>query len=353
MALVRINHIALRGVAATVPSLELNNSDYDRISVQDRLLFIKTTGIEKRRVAASHISTGDMCYHASISLLKKMEWAPEEIDAIITVTQSPDHFIPGTAVILQNRLGIKKSCVAFDINLGCSGYVYGLYVLGSLMQSGNIRKALLCAGDKSTLSTSYEDKSTYPLFGDAGSATALEYDLDAEPMWFNLHSDGGGQDAITILDGGSRNGVSEDTFKLKEVAPGIKRARRHLQLNGVEVFNFALREVPSSIITLYEFSEKSMEKTDYFFFHQANKLINESVRKKLKNISPEQFPYSIQQFGNTSSASVPLTMVNALTSNNSRENLELCLCGFGVGFSWASCVISTKNLVCVPLIELD
>lgn len=353
MSFVTVHNISLRGVAAAVPTQVYHNLDYDHISVEERELFIKTTGIKERRIAKEGMSTSDMCYEPAKQLIEKLNWNKDEIDVVIMVTQSPDYFIPGSAVILQHRLGLKKSCLAFDINLGCSGYVYGLYVLGNLMSSGQLKKGLLLVGDKSTVSTSYTDKSAFPLFGDAGSATALEYDTTSEVMYFNLASDGSGKDAINIEHGGSRNGIKKDTFELIEIEPGISREKRHLKLNGIDIFNFALREVSPNITELYQKAEKQFSDTDYFIFHQANKLINESVRKKLKITDLSKVLYSLEKYGNTSSASIPLTMITEARESLVTKTNHLCLCGFGVGYSWGSAFIKTSNLVCLPLIELE
>lgn len=352
MSVLTVHNVALKGIAAAVPAEVYANMNYEHIPVQEREMFIKTTGIRERRIAGRHHATSDMCYEPAVQLLDKLGWGRDEVDAVIVVTQSPDYFIPGSAVILQNRLGFRKSCLAFDINLGCSGYVYGLYVLGNLLSSGQIKKGLLLVGDKSTVSTAYTDKSTYPLFGDAGSATALAYDPSAPDMFFNLGSDGSGKDAINIEHGGSRNGIQDDTFTLVEIEPGIAREKRHLKLDGVAIFNFALREVAPNIRELYEHAAQNPDQTDLFVFHQANRLINESVRKKLKITDTSKVLYSLDRFGNTSSASIPLTLVTAGPEALSSSGQTLCLCGFGVGFSWGSALLKTQNLVCIPLIEL-
>lgn len=352
MSFITVHNVSLRGVSAAVPSIKYSNLEYNHISMEERELFIKTTGIKERRVAPQGMSTSDMCYEPAKQLIEKLNWNKEEVDVVIMVTQSPDYFIPGSAVILQDRLGLKKSCLAFDINLGCSGYVYGLYVLGNLLSSGQLKKGLLLVGDKSTVSTAFTDKSAYPLFGDAGSATALEFDEKASAMYFNLASDGSGKDAINIEHGGSRNGIQKDTFDLIEIEPGIAREKRHLKLNGIEIFNFALREVAPNINELYTKSNQSMSETDYFVFHQANKLINESVRKKLKITDTSKVLYSLENFGNTSSASIPLTLITEAANNISSKKCNLCLCGFGVGYSWGSVLMNTDPFICLPLIEL-
>jgi 3-oxoacyl-[acyl-carrier-protein] synthase-3 len=352
MSFVCVDNISIKGIAVAVPSTIYSNLNYHHISVEERELFIKGSGIKERRVAGETLSTSDMCYEPARQLMEKLHWNKEEVDVIIMVTQSPDYFIPGSAVILQDRLGLKKTSLAFDINLGCSGYVYGLYVLGNLMSSGQLKKGLLVVGDKSTVSTAFTDKSTYPLFGDAGSATALEYKQGADRMFFNLGSDGSGKDAINIEHGGSRNGIKEDTFTLVEIEPGIAREKRHLKLDGIGIFNFALREVSPNVNELYHLAGQSMADTDLFIFHQANKLINESVRKKLKISDVSRVLYSLEKYGNTSSASIPLTMITEASGILSSKTNTLCLCGFGVGFSWGSALVKTSNLICLPLIEL-
>jgi 3-oxoacyl-[acyl-carrier-protein] synthase-3 len=268
------------------------------------------------------------------------------------VSQSPDYFLPATSIILQNRLGLSKATMAFDIQLGCSGYVYGLSVISNLMNSGKFKKGLLLVGDKSSFSPSRQDKSTYPIFGDAGTATLLEYDPAAGKMDFNLQSDGSGAKAIIIEDGGMRNTYTEESDKMVEVGPGIIRNRKNLVLDGIEVFNFSLREAAPNVMDLLKYNSTAVTDYDFFVFHQANKLMNESIRKKLK-IEPEKVPYSLQQYGNTSSASIPLTIVTELADKVKDKKTEMLLSAFGVGLSWASASLTLNNLKCLPLIEIE
>lgn len=351
MALITLHQVSVRSISAAVPTQKVYTKDYNYISETERQLFIKNVGIEERRAAPAPITAADLCYHSTLQILSALSWPKESIDALIFITQSPDYFIPASSIILQHRLGLSKNTIAFDINLGCSGYVYGLYVLGSLLQAGQIKRAILLAGDKSTLSVCYKDKSTYPLFGDAGSATALEYNPNAEPLYFNLQSDGSGEDAIKIPHGGSRFHIQPDTFDEIEIEPGIIRSKRHLQLRGTDIFNFALREVSPNVDKLLEYSNTAKESIDYFIFHQANWFMNESVRKKLK-IPKEKVPYSIHQFGNTSSASIPLTIVTKL-KDAFHTPKTILLSGFGVGFSWASAIIKTNTMLINPLLEIE
>jgi 3-oxoacyl-[acyl-carrier-protein] synthase-3 len=315
-------------------------------------MFIKNVGIIERRVAPQKITTSDLCFAAAEKLIKQLNWQKEEIDCLIFVSQSPDYFLPATSILLQHRLGLPKTTMAFDVNLGCSGYVYGLQLITNLISTSQIKKGLLLVGDKSTLSTHIEDKSAYPLFGDAGSATAIEYTAETKPIYFNLQSDGGGEEAIKILDGGSRNSVRPDTFDITEIAPGIKRSRRHLQLNGIDIFNFALKEVAPNITNLLQYAKTEKESIDYFVFHQANKLINESVRKKLKIADTDKVPYSIDLFGNTSSASIPLTIISKIKNNIQAQHKKVLFSGFGVGYSWGSCLLDLEDVICCDLIEM-
>ena len=352
MAIFSVPGIKISGVAACIPRFEYDNYSFNWNSEKERDTFIKYVGVEKRRVAGPGITTSDLCYSAAEKLIGGLAWNKEDIDLIIFVSQSRDYLIPATAGILQDRLGLPKSCVALDISLGCSGYVYGLSVMGRMMAGGAIKKGLLLVGDVSTKNTSEQDKSTFPLFGDAGTATALEYSEEQEAMAFNLQTDGSGYRAIIIPDGGIRNlASSEHSFEYEVFSEGISRNRFHIALDGPEVFNFSLREVSPNIKALLKYAEADITDIDYFVMHQANKIMNETIRKQLK-VDPGKYPYSIDQFGNTSSASIPLTLVSRLSKEISSSSLKMLFSGFGVGLSWGSVIVETNNVFCPDIIEL-
>jgi 3-oxoacyl-[acyl-carrier-protein] synthase III len=349
MAVFQTRTCSIAGISAAVPANRELNSEYQGWDEAGRELFIQTTGISERRVASHGICTSDLCFSAAQKLLQELEWNPESIDLLVFVSQSPDYFLPATSILLHNRLGLGSHAMAFDINLGCSGYVYGMSVVSSLFSNPGINRALLLVGDVSTPSVNPKDKTTYPLFGDAGTATALERgDVDA---WFNLQSDGKGKDAIIIPGCGTRNPLSDETYREIEIEPGVVRHQRDLHLDGMEVFSFALREVKPNIEELIRSSGSQLGDFDHFIMHQANRLMNESVRKKLK-FPAEKTPYSLNEFGNTSSASIPLTIVTRLQDQLRSKNNKLLLSGFGVGFSWGSAVVSTNHLVIPDLIEI-
>jgi 3-oxoacyl-[acyl-carrier-protein] synthase-3 len=351
MALFQIKNTKISGISACLPKNEYCNRDYKWISLKERELLIKTTGVEKRRVAEKGVTTSDLCFTAAEKLINDLNWNKNEIDILVFVSQSRDYPIPCTAVILQDRLGLSKKTLAFDVPLGCSGYIYGMSIMDNFLSSGILKKGILMTGDISTINCAYKDKSTYPLFGDAGTATAIEYSENSNTHYYNLGSDGSGWEAINVPDGGLRNYVSKSSLDEKEIAPGVIRSNIQLQLNGIDIFNFSLSEVPQNITELLSSSNKPIEQIDYFIFHQANMLINESIRKKIK-IQKEKVPFTIHKFGNTSSASIPLTMISEIRNELMSKELELVLCGFGVGLSWGSVYFKTDKIVCSELIEI-
>lgn len=350
MALFSIPNVKLAGIAAAVPKKEVSNLDYKWVSAKDREMLVKTVGVEKRRVAEPGTATSDLCIASAEKLITELGWNREEIQLLIFISQSRDYIIPSTSGIIQDKLGLPHSCVAYDIGLGCSGWVYGVSAMVSMMQSTKIKKGLLLVGDISTLTASYRDKSTYPLFGDAATATAFEYDESATPIHFNLESDGSGYDAIIIPDGGMRNFISKQSFDYKKYGTGIYRNRLQIALNGIEVFNFALREVTPNVKRLLQETSETTADYDYFVFHQANLLMNETIRKMLK-LDKEKVPYTIRNFGNTSSASIPLTIVSELREQISSRKVRLITCGFGVGLSWGSVALEMDRVVCPEVID--
>ncbi len=351
MAIFSLPNIRIDGIAAAVPAQSESNADYTWITRKERESLIRTIGVETRRVAPKGTTTSDLCVVAAERLLAETGWDRAEVELLVFVSQSRDYLVPTTACIVQDRLGLPKSCLAFDIGLGCSGYVYGLSVAAGMMQSGAIRKALLMVGDISTLTTSYRDKSTYPLFGDTGTVTALQYDPAAPAMHFNLQTDGSGYEALIIRDGGARHIMSRKSFDIRKIDKGIYRSRLNLELDGIEVFNFTLREVVPNIRKLLSSTGRTLDEVDHVVFHQANRLINETLRKMLK-LDPAKVPYSIREFGNTSGASVPLTMVVALKEALRKGKTRLLLSAFGVGLSWGAALIETDR-ICIPeLIEV-
>ncbi len=351
MAIFTTAGIKVSGLAACVPSKEVSNYDYKWVSAKEREQLVKTIGVEKRRHVEKGTTTSDMCQAAAEAILHGLSVDRSQINLLIFISQTRDYFIPQTSGIVQDKLGLPKSCISFDVSLGCSGYVYGLSLAAGLMNAFGISKALLLVGDISSLNSAYRDKSTYPLFGDAGTATLLEREPEAPPMHFNLEGDGSGYQAIIIPDGGMRNILTKKSFNYKKIAPGIYRTPLHVALNGIEVFNFSLREVVPNIRQLLKYTGEELNNFDYVVFHQANKLINETLRKMLK-LPPEKVPLSIGKFGNTSSASIPLTLVSELHNPLKNRPLKLLLSAFGIGLSWGATSLILQQPYCPDIIEI-
>lgn len=334
-----------------MPATTADNLDCALLTKTEQELFVKTVGIRYRKIAPKNITAADLCEAAARKLITDLAWATEDISLLVFITQTPDYIIPNSASLLQHKLGLSKNCIAFDVNLGCSGYVYGLSIISSLLQNKIGGKALLLVGDVSTHIISPNDKSTVPLFSDAGSATALEFSL-GEKMMFHLQTDGAGFDDIIVPDGGFRQPINEGSFVNQEYALGVVRNRAQMKLDGLKIFNFALREVAPNIHTLLKEAAIDKEDIDYVLLHQANLLMLESVRKKLQ-VPTERVPYSLHDFGNTSSASIPVTMVANLRQQLANQSLRLLLSGFGVGLSWGSCYLDTQNICCPELIIVE
>jgi 3-oxoacyl-[acyl-carrier-protein] synthase III len=351
MAFQLIRNVAIRGISACVPSFKEDNKTIPLFQNREEAdKFIEATGVEFRRIVKdSGLCTSDLCYSTSLKLMEELKWKPDEIDCLIFVSQTPDYILPATACILQERLHLSTDCYALDISLGCSGWVYGLSVIASLIAGGSMKKGLLLAGDTTTVTKSPKDKSTYPLFGDAGTVTAVEFEQNAEPLMFHFGTDGKGHEAIMIPDGGFRNFFNDRSFEYKEIEPGIIRNSLQSILNGPAVFSFGISKAPKSVNSILEHFNIKKENIDYFIFHQANLFMNEKIRLKLK-IEAEKVPYSLREFGNTSSASIPLTIVTQERSKLSDK--KLLACAFGVGLSWASVIFNTNNLKCPDLVEI-
>lgn len=347
MAFVEIKDIKVQGITVCVPSNINENIDYNIIPEENRLAFIDAIGIERRHVVNVDICTSDMCVAAAEHLIDKLHWNKEDVELLVFVSQTPDYKMPATSCILQHRLGLPKTCMTIDVSQGCSGYVYGLSVVGSLLQSGTIKKALLLVGNTQTKNTNYNDKSTYPLFSDAGSATALEYYPQGGDLFrLSFMTDGSGEKTIYIPDGGYRNMVSPNSFVEHEFDGGIKRSNLNLFMQGDDVFAFVISNVPRATRALIEYFNVDLEKIDYFLIHHASKFIISKLKKKLK-LPDEKVPILLKDYGNSSNASIPLTITTALSQEVLSRPLSLYISGFGVGLSLGVGILNLNiPLVC-------
>lgn len=340
----KFQHAEIAGVIAE-PGLETRRLD-DEIEryggdVGQIERIKKTVGLSERRVAAAGETALDLCERAAKKLFATQPSPAITPDAVIFVTQTPDHLQPGNAALLHGRLNFPKTTAAFDVNLGCSGYVYGLYLAFLMVDAGGCENILLCAGDTMSRCVNPCDRAVAPLFGDAGSATWVRRSKKISPSWFVLNTDGTGADAIKIPAGGARTPCSPETATPVTDVDGNLRSPENLAMDGPAVFNFSLREVPAAIREILEFSGKTVSEIDGFILHQANKYILQNIAKRC-DIPAEKMPVeTLAKYGNTSSASIPTALTEFLADENAPAG-ELLLSGFGVGLSWASAVLQMK-----------
>jgi len=351
----RVKGVRISGIASVVPSgiknfeeeaglFGLNDLQINRIK--------RNIGLKKRHITERDECASDLCEHAAKFLISKLEYSPLTIDGILMVTQTPDYFQPATSCVLHKRLGLSRNCAAFDVNLGCSGYVYGLWLSSIMVSSGSCKRVLLLAGDTISRCVSLHDRAVAPLFGDAGSATMIENGSNTQPINFALHTDGEGYNHLIVPAGGFRNRPSKKTSRLIKGENGNVRSQEHLYMNGAEIFNFSIREVPPLVEEILVASDWNKEEVDYFILHQANKFIIQNIMRRLK-VPLEKAPYNVfEKYGNQSSASIAVTICENLSSKLGSKSLKVILAGFGTGLSWAASALSLASMSCYPVIVL-
>ncbi len=342
MAILKYNNIGISAIAACVPQkIEYNKDLGYMMSDEEIQKAIQNIGIEERRIAEADVCASDLCFKAAQQLLTDNEIDPQSIDVLIFVSQTSDYHQPATAAILQHRLGLSKNTLAFDINLACSGYVYGLSTAYAYAQNDGVNRVLLLVGETMSKIVSRYDKVNTPLFGDAGTATLIEKGEEFGTSVFSLHTDGKGAEVMMIPDGGFRNPVSSDSFIEETDVNGDKRTRLQFRMDGMAVFNFGMSEEPRDVKNLVEAAGLELGQVDLLIYHQANKFMTDFFSKWLK-FDKAKTPYSIRKYGNTSSASIPLTIVSELYEAYP-ERKNVILSGFGAGLSWGSVLLDLNS----------
>jgi len=345
-----ITGVKIQSIAAALPPDIEELSELDLIFGEAEVSrIIKTNGIERIRKAPEGVCSSDLCFAAASHLLNPE--LVQEIDGIIFVSQTPDHILPATSCILQHRLGLPKSAAAIDINHGCSGYIYGLYQAAMMVSAGGCRSVLLCAGDVLSRYVNPLDKNERMVFGDAGSATLVT--KGDGTIGFAFHTDGSGADHLTIPAGGCRMPRSDETARVDMRPDGSLRSDEDLFLNGIEVMNFSLREVPKAIAQALEAVGWQRESVTLFGLHQANRFIIDYLRKILK-VPADKVPVAMQETGNTSAASIPLMLCQERDLLVKEKMLgRTLLCGFGVGLSCGVAALDLSEATFFEPIEID
>lgn len=352
MANLSFKNIGIVGMSAAVPKNTIDNYAYTEFFPESDVKdIVDKVGIKERRFVTEGMCASDLCFAAAEQLISDLEINKDEIDLLVFVSQTPDYRMPATSIILQHRLGLGKHTAAFDISLGCSAFVYGLSIVYGLMQSGGFRKALLLDGETRSKVYSPKDRKTSFLFGDGGVAAIIEQNEKFGESFFSLNSDGSLSDLIKMDAGGYRNPSSVETLTEKVVDEhGNIRSDEHGYMNGADVFNFVLKEIPKNFKSVLETSGNTNASIDFNIFHQANDYMNNYLAKKLK-LEAEKVPSCIAEFGNTSSVSIPLTIVSQL-QNKLDGHKKLMLCGFGVGMSWATAQLDVEDCKISNLVEI-
>jgi 3-oxoacyl-[acyl-carrier-protein] synthase-3 len=352
MALLSFEHVGILGMGACVPANTIRNREYTlHFSAAEAIDIVEKTGIEERRFATEGMCSSDLCFAAAEKLIEELGICKDDIGLLVFISQTPDYRMPATAVILQHRLGLPKSTMALDISLGCSAFVYGLSIVYSLVEKGTIQYALLLDGETRSRVYHPKDRRVGFLFGDGGVAAIISKDTKFGQSFFSLNSDGSREDLIKIKAGGYRFPSTPATLAERVVDEyGNISTDEHGTMNGGDVFNFVLAEIPPNFKDILAYAAKQKEDIDYFVFHQANNFMNGYLQKKLK-LPDEKVPSSISKFGNTSSVSIPITIVSEL-KNKLHGSHTLLLSGFGVGMSWASAVLPFHDCHLTDIVEI-
>lgn len=364
MAIATFKHSRISGLSTVVPGHEIRLEDevaYYAGDARKVQRLSRMTGLCARRVLDSDATAADLCEQAARTLLEGCATPPAQIDALIFISQSPDYRCPATACVLQDRLGLEEQCAAFDVNQGCSGYVYGLWLASSLVESGAARTVLLLVGEgQSRLTTPAGNRITGMVFGDAGTATLVEYCREERPSHFSLGTRGSGYDALIIPGGLARIPLAPnpaENVALVEPAhdaSGTPWSLTQLYMDGGRVFNFTLDVVPADLRELLARAGASPEDVDFLVLHQANLQIISAVAEKT-GFSLDKTPHrALSRYGNLSGASIPSVLCDELAGRIAgKQGARLLLSGFGIGLSWASCLLHMENVFCAGVTEFS
>jgi 3-oxoacyl-[acyl-carrier-protein] synthase-3 len=340
MAQSTIHGASIRGISTAVPSRVFDNVRHTTALPKDDVRkVVAMAGVAERRVADDATCSSDLCLDAADALLADLGWPPDSIDALIMVTQTPDYFMPSASCVVHKRLGLSQRCAALDVGLGCSGYPYGLWLSSMMVQTGDVKRVLLLHGETPTRYAREDDRSVSLLFGDVGSATAVERDTDAvAPWYFTLHTDGSGFDDLIIEAGGFRDRFSADPHA------------HYVRMNGANVFNFTIKVIPPLIADTLRLSGKSVDNIDVFALHQSNRFIIQHLIVTC-GLSPTKVPIVLDRFGNAGGPSVPLVITQGLPEGSRGRAMTVMMIGYGAGLSWGAALLPLTPAVVLRHVE--
>lgn len=353
MARWNIKNVRMVGVSACVPKQVVKTEDFDLFTKEEAEVFNNTVGIQSRHLAPENICASDMCQAAALRLMDELGWEPRSIDVLIFESVTGDFRTPPTSCLLQDRLKLSENCFCMDIPMGCCGYIYAMTVASNLLTSGSVKRALLLIGDTALRMGSMKDKSRVPLFGDGGTAIALEYNENANDIIIDFQTDGKGYEALITPHGGFRHPATPESFEYEDFGNGVVRAPIHTLINGMNVFSFAISRPPKSVEAfLADYNLDREADIDHYLIHQANKMIVDRIVKKLK-LPIDKVPYNLEEFGNLGGASIPSLMVTRLRDKlQSNEETSLLCTSFGLGLSWGTMWLKTNKMTVPELVKI-
>lgn len=341
---VTLSNLKISHIAAGLPKKIVSISEYEAFFTEKEIKRIKkSTGVESVHVAAEDKCTSDYAVMLAERLMEENGLTGEDFDGIVFISQTPDYRVPATSVILQDRLGLSQSSVAFDINYGCSGYIYGLYQAALLLSSGSCQRVLVFTGDTQIRMIHEQDRGNRMVLGDGFAVTVME--RGTQSMCYNIHSDGSGYRYILMEAGGWRMPKSERTAEPVTDRHGHPRWPEYTYMDGLEIMNFALNQVPPLVKATLEYAGWNSEEVGTFAMHQANRLILEFLAKRI-GVGMDRMPIVMKHMGNTVSASVPLMLTEKHRELERKDALKkVLICGFGVGLSWGAATADMSETV--------
>lgn len=353
MAFLKFKGIGISAMAGAVPKHIIKNLEYTEFFPEEQVKeVVEKVGVYERRFADAATCSSDLCFAAAQKLIIDNDLDRSEIDLLVFISQTQDYRMPATACTLQHRLGLNNSCIAFDVNLGCSAFIYGMSVVYSMMQTGAIRKALILDGETRSKVYGPRDRRSAFIFGDGGVAALVERSERFGETTLSLNTDGSRADLIMIKAGGYRHMSTPETLKERVVDQyGNMRSEEQGYMKGGDVFNFVIREIPRDIKKTIAEAGITTNDINFFCFHQANNFINSYIAKKMK-LDVDKIPHTIEKFGNTSSVSVPLTIVSELKGKMEGQK-RLMMSAFGVGMTWATGVVSFCDTRISDVVEVE
>lgn len=355
MAFLKIPNVAIKGISACVPPKVEENKDIPFYTPDEADKVIESTGVERKHIVAdSGITASDLCLKACEKLLDELGWERESIDMICNVTQTSDYTNHPNAFVLHEKLGLKSDCMSLDLYHGCPGWVVGLSSAAALVSLGSVKRALLLVGDNITSVQGGLDREARPLFGDAGTATALEYDSNAHPLLFETGTNSKDGVSLIVHKGGMREPHTVESYKqwLQFLDGTLTPDGITDQMDGMSVFSFGITTPPKSVKKLCEQFDINLAEIDKLVLHQANKFMINKIAKKLK-VEQERVPSCLKDYGNTTNSSIPLTIVTQCHVEYANQKIKTVACGFGTGLSWGSVYFETENIVCPEIITID